>query len=97
MLTSKQRAYLRKLAHNIEPILQIGKLGASPETAAAIDEAIEARELIKISILSNCPQEPQEAAEILCKSARAQCVQVIGKKIVMYRKNYENPTIKLPN
>jgi len=80
----------------MEAIMQIGKQGASPETAAAIDEALEARELIKISVLNNCPQDPHEAAEILCKNARAQCIQVIGKKIVMYRKNHDKSMINLP-
>ena len=95
MITSKQRAHLRKLAHTIEPIIQIGKQGTSPETAAAVNEALEARELIKLSVLNNCPEDAQEAAEILCKSARAECVQVIGKKIVLYRKNHDKPVIRL--
>ena len=96
MLTGKQRAYLRKLANPLDAILQIGKQGSSPELATALNEAIDARELVKVSVLNNCEEAPREIAEKLSQRTRSECVQVIGKKIVFYRQNKENPVIKLP-
>jgi len=95
-LNSKQRAYLRKLANPIDSIIQVGKQGTAPELVSAVDEALEARELIKLSVLNNCDESPREVADVLSKAARAECVQVIGKKVVLYRPNRENPVIKLP-
>ena len=86
---------MRKLANSIDAILQVGKHGAE-EIAAAADQALEARELIKISVLNNCPEEPREAADLLSKLTRSECVQVIGKKVVLYRPNKKDPVIKLP-
>ena len=77
-MTSKQRAYLKSLAMTMDPILQLGKGGLTPENTAAVEEALAARELIKISVLQNC-------LEVLAERTRSQVVQVIGKKIVLYR------------
>ena len=93
MLTSKQRAYLRKLANPIDAILQVGKQGASPELCTALDEALEARELVKISVLNNCDESPGEVAEVLSERTRSECVQVIGKKVVFYRRSKDKPVI----
>ncbi len=95
-MTSKQRAYLRGLANNIEPVLHIGKQGVTPEMAAALDEALEARELIKIAVLQNCDENPRDAAETLAGRTRSEVVQVIGKKLVLYRRAKEKPRIELP-
>jgi len=95
-LKGKQRAYLRKLANSIDAILQIGKQGTALEVIEAVDEALEARELIKLSVLNNCDESPKEVADALSKATRAECVQVIGKKVVLYRPNPENAVIKLP-
>ena len=95
-MTSKQRAYLRKLANPLDAIIQVGKQGAAPQLCTALDEALEARELVKISILNNCPQSAKELAETLAQRNRAQCVQVIGKKIILYRPKAKNPVIQLP-
>ena len=84
-MTSKQRAYLKGLAQTMEPIFQIGKNSLTPENTAAIAEALEARELIKISVLQNCLEDPREMAQVLAERTRSQVVQVIGKKIVLYR------------
>lgn len=84
-MTSKQRAYLRGLATTMEPILQIGKSSLTPENTASIDEALEARELIKISILKNCMDDPRQIAEVAAERTHSQVVQVIGKKMVLYR------------
>lgn len=95
-MTSKQRAYLKGLAMNMEPIFQIGKSSLTPEVTEAIREAIDKRELIKISVLKNCIDDPKEIANVLAERTRAQVVQVIGKKIVLYKESKENKKIELP-
>ena len=97
-MTSKQRAYLKGLAMNIDPILNIGKSSLTPEFTEAVNEAIESRELIKISVLKNCIDDPKEIARVLAERTRSEIVQVIGKKIVLYRpaKNEANRKIVLP-
>ena len=79
-MTSKQRAYLKGLAMTMEPILQVGKSSITPEHTAAVAEALEARELIKINVLQNCLDDPREIAEVLAERTNSQVVQVIGKK-----------------
>lgn len=79
-MTTKQRAYLKSLAMTMEPIFQIGKNSMTPELTGAISEALEARELIKISVLKNCADNPKELASLLAERTRSQVVQVIGKK-----------------
>lgn len=95
-ITSKQRAYLKSLASNLNPIFQVGKSSISPELAAGIDEALEKRELIKISVLKNCFDDPKEIAETLAERTRSQVVHVIGKKIVLYRPAKKDSKIQLP-
>lgn len=95
-MTSKQRAYLKSLASNITPIFQVGKASLTPEIATAVDEALEKRELIKISVLKNCFDDPKELADIVAERTRSQVVQVIGKKIVLYRPSKKDPKIQLP-
>lgn len=84
-MTSKQRAYLKSLAMTMDPILQIGKSSLTPENTAAIDEALAARELIKIHVLQNCLDDPKALAQIAAERTHSEVVQVIGKKIVLYR------------
>lgn len=96
MLNSKQRAYLRGLANKIDPIFQIGKSGVSPELVSAIDEALEARELIKCNILNNCMEDIKYIASAISERTKSDIVQVIGKKIVIYRPSKEKPVIILP-
>ena len=84
-MTTKQRAYLKGLAMNLDPIFQIGKNSMTPEVTKAIQEALDARELIKISVLQNCLDDPRQMAEVLAERTHAQVVQVIGRKIVLYR------------
>ncbi len=95
-MTSKQRAYLKSLAMNLEPVMQIGKGSVTPEIVAAVDEAYNTRELIKISVLKNCFDDPKEIAEVIAERTHSQVVQVIGKKIVLYRPDKEKPKIILP-
>ena len=82
-MTTKQRAYLKSLAMTMDPIFQIGKNSMTPELTRAVDEALEARELIKVSVLQNCADDPRELAAMLAERTRSQVVQVIGKKIVL--------------
>ena len=84
-MTSKQRSYLMKLASSIDPIFQIGKSSVTPELAAAVEEALEARELIKLHVLKNCFEDGRALANQLAEATYAEVVQVIGKKIVLYR------------
>ena len=96
-MTTKQRAYLKSLAMTMDPIFQIGKNSMTPELTRAVDEALEARELIKVSVLQNCADDPRELAAMLAERTRSQVVQVIGKKIVLYRDGKkEKKKIQLP-
>ncbi len=96
-MTTKQRAYLKSLAMTMDPIFQIGKNSMTPELTKAVDEALEARELIKVSVLQNCADDPKELASMLAERTRSQVVQVIGKKIVLYREGKnEKKKIQLP-
>ncbi len=94
--TSKQRAYLRSLASEQDAIFQIGKASITPTMVQAIDDAIEKRELVKLSVLKNCMDDPRELADIVAGRTKSDVVTVIGKKIVLYRQNKKNPKIILP-
>ncbi|SIS36760.1 ribosome assembly RNA-binding protein YhbY [Salimicrobium flavidum] len=96
MLTSKQKKHLRKLSHDIQPIFQIGKGGVNSNMVVQIDEALEKRELIKVSILQNSMENPNEAAEEIAYDTGAEIVQVIGGTIILYRESEDNKEIKLP-
>ena len=95
-MTRKQRAYLQGLAMNIEPVFQIGKSGLTPEVTEAVDEAFNTRELIKLAVLKNCVEDPREIAEMLGERTKSQVVQVIGKKIVLYKESNDHKKINLP-
>ena len=95
-MTSKQRAYLRGLAHNLEPIFQVGKSSVTPEMTKAVAEALEARELIKLSVLKNCFDDPRQIAEMLAERTKSEVVQVVGKKITLYKESKEKKRIELP-
>ena len=97
-MTSKQRAYLKGLASTMDSIFQVGKSSITPEVTSAINEALEAKELIKINVLKNCMDDPKEIASIISERTRSQVVQVIGKKIILYREssNKEKKKIILP-
>jgi RNA-binding protein len=96
MLTGKQKSHLRSLAHHLDPIFQVGKGGVNENLIRQIEDALEARELIKVSVLQNCDQDKDEVAQELAQGARAELVQVIGKTIVLYKESVENKQIKLP-
>ena len=95
-MTSKQRAYLKSLASSIDPLFQIGKGSVTPEVVEAISEAFNNRELLKIAVLKNCMDDPRAIAEVVAERTRSKVVQVIGKKIVLYKPDKKNPKIILP-
>ena len=95
--TSKQRAYLMSLASTLNPIFQIGKSSLTPEVTNAIAEAFNNRELIKISVLKNCFDDPREIAQMVAERTHSSVVQVIGKKIVLYKENKDNKKIEFLN
>ena len=95
-MTSKQRAYLRGLASNMDPIAHIGKASITPEVINAIREAIDKRELVKVSILKNCFDDPREIAELVAERTRSQVVADVSKKFVLFKQAKENSKITLP-
>lgn len=95
-MTSKQRAYLKSLAAPLESTLQIGKFGLTPEVTEAVREAFNTRELLKINVLKSCMDDIKTTADILSERTASQVVQVIGKKIVLYKESRDNKKIELP-
>jgi len=96
MLTGKQKRFLRAKAHHLNPIFQVGKGGVNENMVQQIADVLEARELIKVSILQNCEDDRDTVAEQLSKGARAELVQVIGNTVVLYKESRENKQIELP-
>ena len=90
---SKQRAYLKSLAMELQPIVQIGKSGLTPELTTAVKEAIEARELIKIRILKTAPEDTKELAFDLAMNTRSEIVQIIGRTLILYRRSREHKIV----
>jgi RNA-binding protein len=95
-MTSKQRAYLKGLAMKIDPVYQVGKASLTPELTKGLDEVLEARELVKINVLKNCLDDPKEIANVLAERTHSEVVQVIGKKIVLFRVSKDKKRIELP-
>ncbi|SFJ18853.1 RNA-binding protein [Halobacillus dabanensis] len=96
MLTSKQKKYLRAASHNIQPIFQVGKAGVNENMTTQINEALEKRELIKVSILQNCFEDNHTVANEIVEATDAHIVQVIGNTIILYKESEENKEIDLP-
>ncbi|PLS15161.1 ribosome assembly RNA-binding protein YhbY [Bacillus sp. M6-12] len=96
MLTGKQKRFLRSKAHHLNPIFQVGKGGVNENMIKQVADALEARELMKISVLQNCEDDRDTVAGELSKGARAEVVQVIGNTIVLYKESRENKQIQLP-
>ena len=95
MITSKQRAYLRGLANGIPAIMQIGKGGIGENLIKTVSDALEARELIKLTVLENSMESPKEVANELAAATDADVVGVVGKKIILYRESVNNKKIEL--
>lgn len=95
-MIGKQRAYLRKLAHDMEPIFRIGKGGVTPELTNSVSEALEKRELIKLTILKNCMEDVKDVASVISERTQSEVIQVIGRRFVLYRESKDNAEIVLP-
>ncbi len=95
-MTSKQRAYLRSLAHNLDAIFQVGKGGIGENMLKQVSDALEARELIKLRVLENSDYSAREAADIISEEIGAHVIQVIGTKFVLYRESQDKKKIVLP-
>jgi len=96
MLTGKQKRFLRSMAHHLDPIFQVGKGGVNDNMIQQIGEALEKRELLKISVLKNSTEETDEAAEAIVAGTKAELVQIIGHTIVLYKESVEYKEIELP-
>ncbi|WP_078552747.1 ribosome assembly RNA-binding protein YhbY [Bacillus alkalicellulosilyticus] len=96
MLTGKQKRFLRAKAHHLQPIFQVGKGGVNENMIKQIEEALEVRELIKVSILQNCEDDKKEVAASLSSNSGAELVQVIGNTVVLYKESNEHKEIELP-
>ncbi|WP_261129565.1 ribosome assembly RNA-binding protein YhbY [Bacillus sp. Marseille-Q3570] len=97
MLTGKQKRFLRSKAHHLDPIFQVGKGGTNENMYSQINDALEARELIKVSVLQNCEEDKDTVADTLTEKTGAELVQVIGNTIVLYKESKEKKTIELPS
>ena len=95
-MTSKQRAYLRGLANTLQPIFQIGKYGISENLIKQLSDALEARELLKITVLETAPDTVKSLGEKIADSTNSICVQTIGNKITLYRARKKDSKIVLP-
>ncbi|GGA68904.1 ribosome assembly RNA-binding protein YhbY [Ornithinibacillus halotolerans] len=96
MLTGKQKRFLRSKAHHLKPIFQVGKIGVNENMIVQVNEALEKRELIKVSILQNCMDDKDTVAEELAEGTGAEIVQLIGNNIVLYKESEEHKQIQLP-
>ncbi len=96
MLKGKERSYLRSMANGIKPITQIGKSGITDAFLEQLDLALDSRELVKVTVLETSLLDAKDAANQIAESLRAEFVQAIGNKFVIYRKNHENPKIEIP-
>ncbi|MNC04912.1 RNA-binding protein YhbY [compost metagenome] len=96
MLTGKQKRYLRSEAHHLDPIFQVGKGGINDHMLKSISEALEVRELLKVSILTNNTDDKHEVAEELARGTGAELVQLIGKTVILYKESTDNKRIELP-
>lgn len=96
MITTKQRAYLRSLANDLQPLFQIGKNGIEENFLKQVKDALEARELIKIKVLENSGLETREASDYICEKIKCEGVQAIGSKIVVFKQSTKKPKIELP-
>ena len=94
-ITSKQRAQLRGLAMSEDTIIQVGKGGINAAVVDSVSKALKARELVKGKVLESCEFSPREVCDILSERCRAESVQVIGTKFVLYKRNEQEPKIVL--
>lgn len=96
MLTGKQKRFLRAMGTALDPIVHVGKGGVVDNLLQQVDEALEARELVKVKVLNNCLEEVDQVAEQIASSVRAEVAQTIGHTLLLYRPSKKNPQIDLP-
>ena len=96
MLSGKEKRYLRSLTNTIDPVVQVGKASVNESVLFSLNEALEARELVKVKVLKNCLDEVKDVAQELAEQSKSELVQVIGRNVVLYRPNPEKPGIELP-
>ena len=96
MLTGKQKRFLRAKAHHLKPIFQVGKDGVNENMLVQVNEALEKRELLKVTVLQNCLEDKNVVADQLVEGTNAELVQVIGAIIVLYKESEDHKTITLP-
>lgn len=95
-LTNKQKKYLRSLGMTMEPVVPVGKEGVTPAVVNSANEAIEKRELIKVRVLQNCPEDIEAAISTLAERTDADLVQIIGRNGILWRRNFKKPKIEFP-
>ncbi|BAL84032.1 hypothetical protein SELR_23240 [Selenomonas ruminantium subsp. lactilytica TAM6421] len=95
-LTGKQKSFLRSMGQKLEPVVMMGKEGVTPTVVEAAREAIKKRELIKVRVLQNCMEEPEDAITMLAERADVNLVQIIGRNGLLFKRNYDKPKIELP-
>lgn len=96
MLTGKQKRFLRAKANQIRPVFQVGKTGVNENMTTQISEALEKRELVKISVLQNCLEDKNDVADQIVQATDAELVQIIGNQIILYKESKEHKEIELP-
>ena len=95
MITTKQRAYLRSLAQTMTPIFQVGKNGVTDALISDLNNALEARELIKITILNTVPGDKSEIAREISEKTSSEFIQLVGNKLTLYKQNVKKPKIEI--
>ncbi|MDD3169290.1 MAG: ribosome assembly RNA-binding protein YhbY [Eubacteriales bacterium] len=96
MITSKQRGFLRGLAHELEPTVYIGKYGITENIVKEMETGLECRELVKVKLQEGCELTPKDTANVLAESLKAEYVQAIGRKFTLYRESKDHKQIELP-
>ena len=96
MINGKQRAFLRKLSHDIDPIFLVGKNGVEDAFLKQVEDALEKRELIKIKVLENSGLAAREVSDMICEAIGCEGIQAIGSKLVLFKQSKKKPTIELP-
>ncbi|QOX64572.1 ribosome assembly RNA-binding protein YhbY [Anoxybacterium hadale] len=96
MITSKQRSFLRSMAHDLEPSVYIGKAGLTENIVKEMNVGLEHRELVKVKLQEGCDLTPKETANELAQSLKAEFVQAIGRKFTLYRQSKDHKKIELP-
>jgi RNA-binding protein len=95
-LSGKQKRFLRAIGSTLDPVVQIGKGGVIDSVVESAEQVLAVREIIKVRVLQNSPEEPKAAIAALARATGAELVQVIGRNGLLYKKNEEKPKIELP-